>query len=266
MVWQANQLYDSMAELRPSLVVDMLQSWAEGDPNPLTILHELRVTSIMHNKIPTSPQHEYLVVQTEDSLNKTRYFILERTVNPALTDPPLDRPTAMESVQQLSAVTTTSSDADLPQFDRLTLSTVQSVKIIADCVDNKASAPALDRFLGSSYVFSKAWHGENVRLLRPDKRLSLLQLAIIAKAVHTRFPTYDVLKDQCYFHAGVIYGAVLQHFGSRPNHDPHEAKDITIAANLKYGRYHGVKVNRIDPKDVLLIVGDYMEEYSKVSV
>ena len=65
----------------------------------------------------------------------------------------------------------------------------------------------------------------NVRFLQPNRQLSLYQLALIARAVQQRFSTYDVLKEQCYFHAGVIYSAVLHHFGSLSTENPQEYQD-----------------------------------------
>ena len=267
---QAKHIFNPMAHLDPSLLVHLLESWAKADPDPSSILCDLRVTSIMHNKMPQPPEHEFLVVETEDRAKVTRFFILERTVDPGLINMPAEgpsRPTAMESVKQLCAAMTTSSsdlasvEEGLQQFDRLTVSTVQAVNITSDSLDNKGSCQALDRFLGCTFVYCKGWQGENVRFLKPAKHLSFYQLVIIAQAVHAQFSTYKVFKDQCYFHAGTIYSAVLHLFGSLTLNEP---SDITLASNLKYGRWHGVKVKAINQKDVEQIVDDYKKEYEKV--
>jgi hypothetical protein len=267
---QAIHIFNPAANLDPSLLVHLLESWAKADPNPLSILSDLRVTTIMHNKMPNSPEHEFLVVKTEDQEQKTRLFILERTVDPVLgTVPGEGRPTALESAKQLcAAMSTTSSDSDLAsveegvaKIDRLTITSVQAAKMISDSVDNKGSYTAVDRFMGRSYVYSKDRHGENVRFLIPNRSLSLYQLAIIAKAVHNRFPNYDVLKEQCYFHAGLIYSAVLHHFGALSSENQQE--EISIVSGLKYGRYRGLKVKTIDHQDVLNIVDDFKAGYAK---
>ena len=262
MRWESTHIFDPQANLQPSLLVSLLESWAKVDPKPASILCDLRVTSIMHAKMPQPPEHEFLLVKTEDRENTSRIFLLERTVDPALVTGPGERPTAMESVKQLCAAMTTSSSSlvsveeGLPQLDRLTVSTVQAAHVLSDSLENKKGGyQAVDHFLGSSYVYSRGCQGENVRLLEPAKRLSLYQLAIIAKAVQKRFSTYDVLKEQCYFHAGVIYLAVLHHFGSISPNRP------TDASNLNHGRLLGLKIKAIDQKDVLQIVEDYKEEY-----
>lgn len=267
---QAVHIFNPTASLDPSLLVHLLESWAKEDPNPMSILCDLRVTTIMHNKIPRSPEHEYLVLQTEDRENTTRFFLLERTVDPGLgTVPGEGRATALESVKQLCAtITTNSSDLasleeGLPKFDRLTVSSVQAAKIISDSLDHKGRYPAVDRFLGAGYVYAPAWHGQNVRFLQPNRPLSLYQLAIIAKAVHKRFSTYEVLSDQCYFQAGVIYSAVLYHFGSLCPENPQEGSDIILSSGLKYGRYRGLKIKAIDHTDVLKVIEDYKAEYAK---
>lgn len=269
---QAVHIFNPTANLDPSLLVHLLESWAKADPNPMSILCDLRVTTIMHNKMPHSPEHEFLVVKAEDRHGTTRLFVLERTVDPELGPVPGEgRATALESVKQLcAAITTSSSSSDLASveeglkpIDRVTISTVQAASIISDSLDNKGSYKAVDRFLGPSYVYSKGWHGQNVRFMQPNKPVSLYQLAIIAKAVHKRFSTYEVLKEQCYFHAGVIYSAVLHHFGSLAPENSQELTDIIIASGLKYGRYRGVKVQAVDHNDVLKIVDDFKEEYAK---
>ena len=118
-------------------------------------------------------------------------------------------------------------------------------------MDKMNAYQALDHFLGESYVYARGWHGQNLRLLKPSRPLSLFQLAIIAKAVHKRFGTYDVLKESCYFHAGVIYSVVQRHFGSA----------FPEQEDSKAGRFLGVKVQAVNPEDVERVLEDFKEEY-----
>lgn len=265
----AYHIFNTTASLDPSLMVHLLHTWAQSDPDPYSILSDIRVTTIIHIKMPNSPEHEFLVVETQDRASKTRFFVLERTVDPVVvTEPAEERPTPLESVKQFcAAISTTPSDLSsleqgLPQIDKLTIGSVQAASIISDSIeDKKGGQKANDRFLGSTYVYSKRWHGQNVRFLQPSKSLSLYELAIIAKAVHTRFPTYELLREQCYFHAGLIFSAVLDHFGSAL--PVIEGKDIAIASGLKYGRYRGLKVQAVDPKDTRQIVEDFKLAHKK---
>jgi hypothetical protein len=263
----AGHILKTTANLDPSLLVDLLEAWAKEEPDPQRILCDIRVIALVHNKMLKSAQHEYLVVQTEDWEKKANFFILERTVHDGLvTAPGVGRATALESVKQLSsAIVPSSSDVasleeGLPRFDRLTVSSVQAANVLLDSLDNNGSYEAVDAFLRPSFVFSPGFQGENIRFLKPKQPLSLYQLAIIAKAVHQRYPTYEVLKDQCYFHAGVIYSAVREHFGSSC---PETLQEVVLASGLKYGRYYAVKIKAIESKDVTQVLDDYKKEYAK---
>ena len=108
--WEALHIFSPSANVDPSLLVNLLLSWAKADPQPTSILCDLRVVSIMHNKMPQPPEHEYLVVTTEDSLKTSRSYILERTVDPSLgTVPGEARVTGVKAGKQLCASVTTSS-------------------------------------------------------------------------------------------------------------------------------------------------------------
>jgi hypothetical protein len=49
--------------------------------NTLTdFLSEIQVTCVMHNKMPNSPEHEFLIIETQDRVGKKKALILERTV------------------------------------------------------------------------------------------------------------------------------------------------------------------------------------------
>ena len=155
MRWESTHIFDPQANLQPSLLVSLLESWAKADPKPASILCDLRVTSIMHAKMPQPPEHEFLLVKMEDRENASRIFLLERTVDPALVTGPGERPTAMESVKQLCAAMTTSSSSlvsveeGLPQLDRLTVSTVQAAHVLSDSLENKKGGyQAVDHFFG----------------------------------------------------------------------------------------------------------------------
>ena len=267
---QATHIFNSTANLDPSLMVHLLESWAKEEPDPLSILNDLQVTTIMHNKMPDPPEHEFLIVKTEDRHKTTRLYVLKRTTDPALgTVPSESRSTTLDSVKQFCvAITTNTSDLasveeGLQKIDRLTLASVHTATILSDSLDKKGSYRAVDCFLGSAWVYAKGWHRQNVWFLIPNRPLSLYQLALITKAVHVRFSTYDILKEQCYFHAGVIYSAVLHHFGSLCPENLQEPLEVAVASNLRYGRYLGLKVQSVDHKDVVQIVDNFKEAEAK---
>jgi hypothetical protein len=267
---EATHIFNPRATLDPSLMVHLLETWARDDPHPMSILSDIRVTILMHNKMLNAPEHEFLVVETEDSVGTRRLFVLERTTDPGLgTVPAESRASAFASVKELCATMTSSTselasvEEGLQNIDRLTLGTVKAASIISDSLDKKGSYTAVDRFVGSDYVFSVPRQARNLRFLRPNKRFSLYQLALIARAVQQRFSTYDVLKEQCYFHAGVIYSAVQHQFGSLSTENPEECLEVALPSGFRCGRYLGFKVQSVDRRDVLRIIDDFNEAYAK---
>jgi hypothetical protein len=61
----------------------LYKTWAEKDTNPHKILSQFEVLCVMHNKLPESPEHEFLIIETIDKQNKRKLFILERTIQTA---------------------------------------------------------------------------------------------------------------------------------------------------------------------------------------
>jgi hypothetical protein len=70
-----------------SIFLIVLSKWGsefcESNSDPNHFLSQIEVTCVMHNKMPNEPEHEYLVVETQDRLGKIKSLILERTVGSA---------------------------------------------------------------------------------------------------------------------------------------------------------------------------------------
>ena len=71
---------------RPNLDLDaetfsvLYSNWVALDPKPENILSYFEVTSVIHNKMPNHPEHEFLVIETFAKDNKSRLFVLDRCV------------------------------------------------------------------------------------------------------------------------------------------------------------------------------------------
>lgn len=203
--------------------------------NTLTdFLSEIQVTCVMHNKMPNSPEHEFLIIETQDRVGKKKALILERTVG-------LQRETGdineifspgeglkslfrkikkiasetLASGTQLGSMEEGSVRQTLSIMDKVSMSSIQSADLLSESlklIDDLHDSPAIDQFLGENYVFSANWHGQNIRHFKPKNPISLFQLAILADVVSKTYPKYTVFKEQCYFFSGLIYSALEYEF------------------------------------------------------
>lgn len=287
-----------------SIFLIVLSKWGsefcESNSDPNHFLSQIEVTCVMHNKMPNEPEHEYLVVETQDRLGKIKSLILERTVGSAdntqdvspgegflklskrLTQIACDtmisssQPSYLTSMEEGTVSHTLSS---LSPWDKVTVSSTRSADLLAESfkdnlqklhkhkLDDLHDSPAFDQFLGENYVFSQKWHGQNVRHLKPMKKLSLFELAVLADVVHNEFPKYKLLKEQCYFFAGLIYSAIEYRFGvaSSSSHVSTNQELVQIENSQltnRYGRYNGVLVSNVEHQDVVDIVLKYEIAYA----
>lgn len=237
------------------------------------VLRRLEVRCIMHNKLPDGPQHEFLVIETVDRFerDKVRLFILERTMSSQDTvidsvRDPSDRKLHTRIATACSPLSADSNSSSKPEeeqpnrhtgtltiADKLTVASTQSADIISDALSNAQKYPAKDRFLGGNAIRLKRWHKEIVNYFKP-KGLTLFQLAIIADCTHELYPDYSIFSHQCYFYAGVVYGAAEECFGMLPSKNADESQGnlvhiIDSHLSDKYGRWNGVKVT-MGPSDL----------------
>jgi len=92
--------------------------------------------------------------------------------------------------------------------------------------------------------------------------LTLFELAILAHVVHKEFPTYLLLGEDCYFYAALVYQAAKIYFGARPVANPDKTQDdliyhINKHLPIRYGRWNGLMVKRVNPRAVSNVVAKY---------
>ena len=101
-----------------------------------------------------------------------------------------------------------------------------------------------------------------MRYIKPN-RLSLYELALLANAVHDIHLTYELLQNQCYYFADIVFNAVEQHFGVCAE-DANKIQDGLVyvdgsCLSNKYGRWRGIMINKTRPEDVSLAIKAYKE-------
>ena len=255
--------------LTTSSVLDIFKLHANSHTNPLQVLEQIEVCCIMHSKMPNSPEHEFLVIETVDSSATKRLLILERTVGVVGSSPePGDAHSRLRSLYQdlsnASSATLTSEDNSLALLDRVTMSSAQSIHAVSTYAKDLSSKhEALDRFLGESYALSPTWQGQNMRFFKPTRKLLLYELAVLADLVHNLYPTYTLLGEQCYFFAGLVFLVAKHRFG-RDADEGADLKYIKNSAKLgRFGRWKGAMVNHIEEQVVASVDGMFQEEYVK---
>ena len=272
----AEELFNPSAILATRTFHCMYKVWAVLNPIPEQVLDGLQVVCIMHNKRIDSTEHEFLVIETVDRQEEKRLFILERTVkNEDTSDTPCQRPSIYEKLKNLAekvyskVVKSDSNESRLEQGksltsfkDDVTLLFAQSADLVSDSIDKSPATPANDRFLGERYVITAKWQGENMRYIKLN-RLSLYDLALLANAVHNIHPTYELLQNQCYYFADIVFNAVEQHFGVCAE-DANKIQDGLVyvdgsCLSNKYGRWRGVMINKTRPEDISLAIKTYKE-------
>lgn len=284
----------------------ILSQWGvdfcKSDPDASHFLSQIEVTCIMHNKMPVAPEHEFLVIETQDRLGKIKSLILERTVgltqDADITDQGRDtqpgdgfvkllkkmkqigsdavisgsQASYLSSMEEGSMSNTLSALSSLGPVDKATLLSTRSADILSDSLkltlDDHPDSSAIDQFLGERYVFSPNWHGQNIRHFKPKKTLSLFELAILADVVHNEFPKYTLLKEQCYFFAGLIYSVIEYRFGVASSSKSNEYQDRDLVQidgsrlSNKFGRWRGALISNVDHREVLDIVSKYEVAYA----
>ena len=286
-----NFLLDPKRVMSTDIFLYIFTSWASSASDPFEIFNRFPVTCIMHNKLPSNPEHEFLIIETEDRLhnNRKQLFILERTMTDQTslmeTSPESSKPFGkfLEMVSpshdsQLSLIeeglvssTSTVTPTSLLITDKGSLISLQSADCISDSLDKLQHYPAQDQFLGAWFTTTQKFHGQNVRYFKPNN-LSLFELALLANTIHIMFPRYSLLEHQCYFFASLICATVETHFGIQPSklcNDPdsgNSQNDYVIDSHLpnNYGRWKGMKVQVVNPEDVAKVVRKFKTEHTSV--
>jgi hypothetical protein len=264
-----------------------LRNWAKKSVDSTKmdlndILPQIEIVSVLFNKVLTSPEHESVVIETMDHMDKkTRLFVLERTITSSdfeiatNSDSNARRERLINKIRQrasaaYSKLTIRPSDLGsleeglgsgpyakkLSVPDMISISFAQTVDLISESFDKDAVAK--DQFLGEHFVDYSA---ENMRFFKPKKTLTLFDFALLAKTVHSMYPTYTLLGEQCFFYSGIIYFAALSYSGSvdsspGPNHNGFVQIDSSRLSN-RYGSYKGVHVGDIDQRQIQTVLDKF---------
>ena len=229
----ASILFDPNNVMRTDLFLYFFNSWASLPPSDSTaddILSQFVVKTIIHSKIPESPEKEFLIIETVDRRGKTSLFILERTVS--------------SHGLGLDSITADLTSSPLDKLD---------------------DSPATDQILGQNFVrTAKKWHAQIVQYLKPND-LTLFQLVFLACVVHKLYPKCSLPEEQSCFFAGLVYSAVEKQFGVCPLKNANETKDLVyiIDSHLSnnFFRWKGIMVHKFDPQQVSEVISMYKEAY-----
>ena len=284
--------FDPNTILKSKLFLLLLTNWASMTPDPEDSISRFKVQRITHYKLPTPPEHEFLVIETLDELlGQTKQFILDRTASrqggTTMPDPSADPApsadpsavltsrvverlkkfvaaittlfsarsepllTSMEegSSLQLSPGSSITSDP-LSMADKVSLSLTETADLISDSLNISDNSPAFDRFLGQNHVNSPRWQGQKIQSMI-IYNLTLFDFVILAHVIHELYPTYSILKEQCYFYAGLVYSSVRAQW---------EVSDCPSGPTdqSQSGQYQGMKVEWVEGQDVSNAISSYL--------
>jgi hypothetical protein len=146
---------------------------------------------------------------------------------------------------QLSPGSSITSDP-LSMTDKVSLSLTETADLISDSLNISDISPAFDRFMGENHVNSPRWQGQKIQSMIIHD-LTLFDLVILAHVIHELYPTYSILKEQCYFYAGLVYNSVRAQWDvSDCPTDPRQS-----------GRYQGMKVEWVEGQEISNAISSY---------
>jgi hypothetical protein len=206
------------------------QGIANSEPTDrIDALKRFKVKTITGNKSPdTTAQHELMSIAVLDSMYEDDYiFYLERTSSSSsvttvtqvgANEVDLD---AAEPLLTSGTSLNNSYPPLLPLPPSRTLSRQPSYRSIPDIISvgsarglnslmslSKLSV-AEDLFLGSAKFIENREVGLVCREIEPVG-LSLYELAILADVIHEEAPTYNLMKNQCYWFLLTVFEVVLR--------------------------------------------------------
>jgi hypothetical protein len=276
-------ILDPNARFTPNGLFLLFKGWASLPPSGTTteeILSRFKVEKVTHFKLQNRTEHEYLVVEVGGGLGKTNRFVLDRMAVTVGTGPGDSMPVPQvevdffarlkKCVASLLIVASASSSETSPgpnisSADKSSLSLTETASFLSDSLNLSDDRPAYDRFMGEcTLTGSKLKDGMAMRSCKPQN-LTLFKLVVLSQAVYKLYPTYSLLKEQCYFFAGIVFAAVKQNWYVRPS-DSAEEKEETAEDidSPNCGTWKGLKVNMVDPQAVPELIDIYDQLYSTV--
>ena len=262
------------------------------DPQTL-VLDRLIIVWMWLNKDPNPPEHEFLVIETEDSQDKTRrLFIYDRSADTTKDSDNSNRPTTSNygrlennERQERSPFLPSRSGSPLASMeeglstyppvslppsehsmvDTLSLGATKASKMVSDSLDKGVGSNmnTVDRILGESYIQRPRYgKGRNARQIKPHN-LTMFDFAILAAVVHDFAPMYTQLDKNCYWSANIMMDSCIEIFGLdnsiSPGDDNRKTKYARIDAHLEKisGHWKGWKVSHTKADDLAIIVQEY---------
>jgi hypothetical protein len=206
------------------------QGIAKSEPTDrIEALKRFKVKTITGNKsLDTTAQHELMSVAVLDSVTQIDYiFYLERTSSSSSATTVRQVGASKADLDVVEPLLTSGSSLNnvyppllpLPFSQTLTrqpsyisipdLLSVGSVRGINSLTSSSKFSVAEDLFLGSARFTEQREVGLVCREIAPVN-LSLFELGILADVIHNEAPTYDLLKNQCYWFLLTVFEVVLR--------------------------------------------------------
>ena len=290
-LYHYESIFDPLMSGKTCLLLLLYTAWAKSLSDPMPVITGFQVTKIDYMKNTTQPEHEYLRIDVhDDTCNETKQFTLDRTAmrrlravtsmdeqaNSMIASPEPDDVTSKKSYERLiqfvstissifSATSSSESESmvegsssGLSATDKATLSLTETADCLSDVAGISESLTAIDRFSGQHHVNQPKFQGEVIKTLIPEG-LCFFELVILAHTAHTIHSKYEYFKDQCYFYADLVFGAVAMKWPG--------PGDPAGSSNLS-GRYKGCKVQLVEESSITDLIARYdkvrPEMFSKV--
>jgi hypothetical protein len=235
---------------------------------PDAVLDKLGVVSIYHNKSTETPQHEFLVIETQDRDDKKmRLFILDRSGNDGLdatsndaqiqTSRSPSRSVTPSMLEEGLAYprTPTSYTSQPSTSEAISLSATQASHAILGSLDKGTMTKAVDKLHGEAYIrrsrFSK---GQTVGQIQTHG-LSLFQLLVLAQTIHEYAPCYSTLGRNCYWYASILMHTTAEIVG---------VDHVDSYLPQKSGTFKNFKIIQIKPQEIAEIVHDYKQKSADI--
>lgn len=285
-------LYQPIAHFRQYFI-----NYASDSQTPHNSLNRLNVIWIGLNKQREPPEHEFLVIETIDSEDKTkRFFFIDRTGLPGPATPQPAEPNSDPGRPPFGSDTASGSGSGSGRlFSNVTLTAPHSTKEpppvslayrpprhpigdafslvmtkTSQAVSNSVTelTDALDRVQGENKIKGEKYGcGQTARQITP-KNLKLFELVVLANVVHEFAPVYTFIDRNCFWFCNFMLDAVLELW---PNEDK---PGLQVGAHTKVpidphnteisGRYKGWKINETDRRDLSLVLDKFRDEHRDV--
>lgn len=250
-------------------------------------------------RILNPPEHEYIVIKTEDSQGEkknphlksiSKLSILKHITSGApqpkstTTKINSNRPNTksyqlLESMMEEGALTPTPTSTPIyPPLsfsapthslgDTLSLSTSKSSQAIIDSFDKGEMLAALDHFLGEGSITTKLQYAKGRSVQQIKSNLKSFELVVLANVVHGFAPDYKLMGKNYYWLCNMMFDAIIEIFyldeSINPKDDEIVEKFVPIDPHNSVisGHWLGWKVNHTDSEDLSKVVHDFKKAHT----